>query len=192
MKLFLRKRVPLSIQTAPICLSSAPSLGKKKVNTIFKHYHIFLDRVIGLTAWCSISLSAMAHSEPHWMMILSSTERHSVPICLPPSYEKNGCSQHMCLCITTDHRQRSVWAKTAPSSHPVRVQQSLPLDAEGIGGPVIDHPCSSSGARPSSKPLLPKAAIHKWQQRPGLGAHISALLARNWRWSGLCLPTDSH
>lgn len=94
--------------------------------------------------------------------------------------------------------QRSVWAKTAPSSHPVRAQQSLPLDAEGIGGPVIDHPCSSSGARPSSKPLLPKAAIHKWQQRPGLGAHSSALLARNWRSSGLCLPTaelthtDSH
>lgn len=96
------------------------------------------------------------------------------------------------------HLQRSVWAEAAPSCHSVRVQQPLPLDAEGIVGLVTDHPYSSSEARPSSRPLLPKEAIHKWQQRPGLGVHGHALLVRIWRWSGLCLPsaelthTDSH
>lgn len=96
------------------------------------------------------------------------------------------------------HLQRSVWAEAASSSHSVRVQQSLPLDAEGIVGPAIDHPYTCSRSRPSSKSLLLKAAIHKGQQRPGLGAHSRALLARDWRWSGLYLPTaelthtDSH
>lgn len=90
-KLFLREWLPLSIQTAPICLSSAPSLGKKKVNTKFKHYHIFLSRVIGLTDWCSISLSAMVHSESHWMMVPSGAQKDTLsPLASLPLLKKMG------------------------------------------------------------------------------------------------------
>lgn len=120
-------------------------------------------------------------------MIPSGAQKDTVPTCLSPPFEKK--PTHVLKYYHKPRLQKSVWAKAAPSSDPVRAQQSLPRDAEGIVGPVIDHPYSSSGARPFSEPLLPKAAIHKWQQRPGLGAPSSALLERDWRWSGLCLPT---
>lgn len=140
--------------------------------------------------FCNGTFRVPLDDDPLW-----STERHSVHTCLPPTSEKKQVQPtHVPKYYHNPHLQSSVWAEAAPSCHPVKVQQPLPLDAEGIVGPVTDHPYSSSGARLSSRHQLPKAAIHKWQQRPGLGA----LLVSIWRWSGSCLPpaelthTDSH
>lgn len=87
------------------------------------------------------------------------------------------------------HLRWGGWAKTAPSSHLVTVHRSLPQGVEGIAGPGIDHPCSSSGTRPSFKPRPPEAPTHELQQRAGLSAQTSAPLASDWRLSELCFPT---
>lgn len=88
-KLLLRKRVPLSTQTAPIWLSSAPGLGKK-MKFIFKPYPIFLNTVIAVTAWCAISLSAVAHSESHWTIPSGAQKDTLPPLASLPLLQKMG------------------------------------------------------------------------------------------------------
>lgn len=88
-KLLLRKRVPLSTQTAPIWLSSAPSLGKK-MKFIFKPYPVFLNTVIAVTAWCAISLSAVAHSESHWTIPSGAQKDTLPPLASIPLLQKMG------------------------------------------------------------------------------------------------------
>lgn len=59
------------------------------------------------------------------------------PLASLPLLKKMGKPTHVPKYYHKPHVQRSVWAEAAPSSPPVRVQQSLPQDAEGIVGPVI-------------------------------------------------------
>lgn len=194
-KLLLRKRVPLSIQAAPIWLSTAHSLMKKNMNTIFKPHPVFLNMVVVLRAWWTnyfcycCSTHCIPQDNPLW-----STEGHSPTTFFHPSSDKNGYSPPMHHVTTTDHicggvaghHPDTLWGSSSLSHKVLEAllaqASTIPLQAVGPDLPL--HPCCPM--YPSTSRSRDQVSVPCWQGTTGGGlGWFSPLLA----WLDACVSS---